>query len=1357
MKNKGYYLGLDIGTDSVGYAAADEEYNLLKFKGEPVWGVTLFDEAQLHAERRSFRTARRRLDRRQQRVQLIQELFAKEIAKVDQGFYRRMANSRLTREDAGSAHTLFDDVQFTDAQYHKQYPTVHHLILDLMNNPAPHDVRLVYLACAWLVAHRGHFLSEVSQDNIAGLTDFHAVWAELLSYIQAQDTDIVFPWKEDCEGEIQDILKARSGITAKYKQLCQTMFANGKCPKIAEGFPYHCDQLLKALCGGKVSAEALFDNASYADLQSFSLGDSDEKLAEVFDAVGDDAELLQKMKAIYDWTLLVDILDGETAISAAKVNQYNQHKKDLKLLKRIIRQYLPDQYRAVFRAAEAGNYVAYSMHTKAMQAGAVKKVTKEEFSDYLLKKLKDVNPLPEDAETLNTIAERLKNHTFLPKQHDTDNRVIPHQLYLYELRLILQTASGYLPFLNEKDADGLSAADKIVSTFTFRVPYYVGPLNHPTGKKNDHAWIVRKAGRILPWNFRDMVDLDASEDAFIHRMTNTCTYLPDAAVLPKESLIYQRFMVLNEINNLKIDGEPIPVQVKQAIFTDLFMKSRKVSLERIKGYLLANGCLRKGQTVSGVDVQIKSALTSYADFRFFLERKLLTEEEAERIIKRIACTEDKSRLKKWLKKEFPRLEPRSIDMLSRLNYSGFGRLSRELLTGIEAEEGDGVHTGGILQAMWNTNENLMELLSDKYGFKEQIDARRREYYQANPATLPERMEQMHLSNAVKRPVLRALDITGEVGKALGAPPAKIFVEMARGASPDQKNKRTKPRAQQLLELYAKCEEEDVRAVQRQLEEMGDAADTALQSDRLFLYYLQLGKCAYTGQALDIAQLKGSTYNIEHIYPRKQVKDDSILNNEVLVLSEVNGQKSDSYPIANHIRAKMRPLWEKWKACGLITDEKFKRLTRATPFTAEEKMGFIQRQLTETTQSTKAVAELLKERYPDTEIVYVKARLSSEFRQTYDCLKSRSYNDLHHAKDAYLNIVTGNVYTMKFSNRWFDVNSDYSVKTEVLYTHPVICGGKTVWDGKPMLDKVKKTLGKNNAHMTKYAFCRKGGYFDQMPVAPAPGLIPLKKGLPTEVYGGYNKPAVSFFIPVHYQTGKKAETIILPVELLSSKQFLVDDTFAKAYAASRVAQITGKKPDAVSFPMGMRVWKINTMLSLDGFRVVIAGSASGGKCLIAQPFTVFSASQDIEYYIKKLEMLTEKMKSRPNYCYSAEYDKVTAEQNMALYDLYADKLEKSVYAKRPNNPLKILVDGREKFRALAVTEQAAALLNIHSAFGRVSGGCDFSAVGGAAHAAATVSFSATVSNWKKNYKDVRIIDASASGLWEKRSGNLLDVL
>lgn len=43
--NNDYYTGFDIGTDSVGYAVADTDYNLCKFKGNAMWGVDLFEES----------------------------------------------------------------------------------------------------------------------------------------------------------------------------------------------------------------------------------------------------------------------------------------------------------------------------------------------------------------------------------------------------------------------------------------------------------------------------------------------------------------------------------------------------------------------------------------------------------------------------------------------------------------------------------------------------------------------------------------------------------------------------------------------------------------------------------------------------------------------------------------------------------------------------------------------------------------------------------------------------------------------------------------------------------------------------------------------------------------------------------------------------------------------------------------------------------------------------------------------------------------------------------------------------------------------------------------------------------------
>ena len=67
-----YYVGLQVQTDAIGYAVSNEQYDLLKFRGKPCWGVHSFPEGELSDERRGFRTARRRLDRRQQRVALTQ-------------------------------------------------------------------------------------------------------------------------------------------------------------------------------------------------------------------------------------------------------------------------------------------------------------------------------------------------------------------------------------------------------------------------------------------------------------------------------------------------------------------------------------------------------------------------------------------------------------------------------------------------------------------------------------------------------------------------------------------------------------------------------------------------------------------------------------------------------------------------------------------------------------------------------------------------------------------------------------------------------------------------------------------------------------------------------------------------------------------------------------------------------------------------------------------------------------------------------------------------------------------------------------------------------------------------------------
>jgi len=536
MKYNNYYLGLDIGTDSVGYAVTNEQYNLCKYHGEPMWGVHLFDPARLNDERRAFRSARRRIDRRQQRVKLVQEIFAKEIAKVDVNFYRRIKESAMWREDAHDAHCLFCDPGYTDSEYHKQYPTIHHLICDLLNSTEPHDVRLIYLACAWLVAHRGHFFSEVSKDHLEDVLNFELCYRGLMELFSES-----MPW--DCEPKaFGRILKKKLGINSKYRELCMLLYHTPKAPKLkvtgAEETAYSIELILKLLCGSSVSVKELFGKDEYAELASISLDKSDDKLILILNELGDDAELIRRLKAVFDWAVLADILADSLYISENKVAVYEQHKTDLAMLKKVIRKYAPARYNDVFRDESKAGYAAYINSGK-----------KENFYKFIKTILNDIKPKKCDAEAISEIIEKIEAQCFCPKQTNSDNRVIPYQVYWAELKKILENASVYLPFLNEADADGYINKEKLLSIMEFRVPYYVGPLN----RSSDFSWFERKEdtyGKITPWNFEEMVDLDRSERAFIDKMTNTCTYLPDADVLPKCSLLHEKFQVLNEINTL---------------------------------------------------------------------------------------------------------------------------------------------------------------------------------------------------------------------------------------------------------------------------------------------------------------------------------------------------------------------------------------------------------------------------------------------------------------------------------------------------------------------------------------------------------------------------------------------------------------------------------------------------------------------------------------------------------------------------------------------------------------------------------------------------------------------------------------
>ena len=158
-----YYLGLDMGTDSVGYAVTDTSYNVLKFNKKGMWGSRLFPAAKTAADTRLHRANRRRLERLSWRMKLLQELFAPEISKVDMGFFLRQKESNLQLEEKSInnkfKYSLFGADYMTDSEYYDKYPTIYHLKYAQLNGkPEAFDVRLLYLSIAHYFKARGHFL-----------------------------------------------------------------------------------------------------------------------------------------------------------------------------------------------------------------------------------------------------------------------------------------------------------------------------------------------------------------------------------------------------------------------------------------------------------------------------------------------------------------------------------------------------------------------------------------------------------------------------------------------------------------------------------------------------------------------------------------------------------------------------------------------------------------------------------------------------------------------------------------------------------------------------------------------------------------------------------------------------------------------------------------------------------------------------------------------------------------------------------------------------------------------------------------------------------------------------------------------
>lgn len=1294
-----YYLGLDIGTNSVGWAVTDPSYRLERFHKKDMWGIRLFEQADTAADRRVKRTNRRRLQRRHQRIQLLQELFAEEMARVDDTFFLRLNESKLHLEDKSvqEKYPLFIEKGYTDIDFYQEYPTIYHLRKDLMESDQPHDIRLVYLAIHHLLKYRGHFLIDGSLNSAKS---FSTVFEQMMRSVQdGLKIDFTVSHPE----RVEEILRNRTMARSSKSKLLEKEFVIDP----GEDDPKILKTVVKQICtfiaGNKGDLKKVFrEDLDELEKTGFKFSDpgfDEEILPDLENKIPDLLNVVQAMKAVYDWSVLVDILDGEEYLSFAKVKQFDEHKHNLHQLRQVMKKYCEKKTWVDFFDDPTGknNYAAYIGHVKKNgKKYSVKRCSEEDFYKNLKGILGNLSPNEEDTILINELKEKADAQILLPLQRSKDNGVVPHQVHQIELQVILEHAETYLPFLKQRDDRGISVSEKILKIFEFRIPYYVGPLSDRHMENGANAWIVRKeAGRIYPWNYEEKIDLEKSNEAFIRRMTNKCTYLLGEDVLPKNSLLYQKFMVLNELNNLKIRGKGISVALKQQIYEDLFSSHTKVTGKKLLTYLRAHEDSElSSEDLSGFDQNFKASLSAQLDF----EKQIFKEDFKKDSVKKIAediirwktiYGDDNRMVQNMVRQQYPEVfSEEQLKKLNRLHYSGWGNFCAKFLTGIEGVHKDTGQQFTILQALWETNCNLMQLLSKQYTFQNAIEeCNALNAGEIKSVDYDSLVRDLYTSPANKRAIWQTIQITEEIKKVMKGAPDKIFIEMARGE--EKEKKRTQSRKDRLMELYAACES-DVREWTKELDRWNERD---FNSMKLYLYYTQMGRCMYTGEPIDLDALMSgnSKWDRDHIYPQSKIKDDSI-DNLVLVNKTENAKKSNGL-LSLEVQKKQREFWKELLEGGFISKKKYDRLTRNSDFSEEELAGFISRQLVETRQSSKAVAELLKRIYPDSQIVYVKASLASQFRKNnLHMLKSRRVNDYHHAKDAYLNIVVGDVYDAKFTSNpiaWMKKNykSNYSINR--VFDYDVYRGTELVWkaidkDAKRQgsIEIVRKTMLQNNILYTEYTYCGKGQLFNETIAKKGAGAsIALKKGLDPEKYGGYTSPNTAYFAFVEFD-GKKGQRVKQILEI-------------PVYVANRIPQDKNILIEYFENVKGLKNVKIlrekikkNALISVDGFPMRIRGVNE--KDILFKGNVQLVLDREYEEIIRNVEKYIEKAEK---FSINEKYDGFSHNSVNGLYDVFANKLNETVYKKRPANQGANLVKNRELFRNLVLEEKVKVVNEI----------------------------------------------------------------
>ena len=503
------------------------------------------------------------------------------------------------------------------------------------------------------------------------------------------------------------------------------------------------------------------------------------------------------------------------------------------------------------------------------------------------------------------------------------------------------------------------------------------------------------------------------------------------------------------------------------------------------------------------------------------------------------------------------------------------------------------------------------LRDENLGFQKAVDAANRSYYAQVGDELG--VNELPGSPAIRRSLNQAIRIVDEIVGIAGHAPANIFIENTRDEDERNKGKRTKKRYERLKDALAAFKNEDPE-IWKEIQ----ATAPADMDERLTLYFMQRGRCMYSGHPINIEQLSNAgLYEVDHIIPRAYIKDDSF-ENKVLVYREENQRKTDELLLDEDIRRKMSGYWRTLHDHGLIGDKKFNNLLRCH-ITDQAMKGFVARQLVETSQMVKFAQSMLEVRYSDsgTHVVPVKASMSHNLREAAGLIKCREANDFHHAHAAFLACRIGLFIQMRHPGIYDNpigyarVVQKYMRSQAKVFnqTHQLpgsagfvinsfMTSGfdketgevfQDAWDAEAEVDSMRKALNYRQCYISRMPQEDSGAFWNATiysPRNPKMGqklALATKQGLDPKQYGGFSSQQFAYFFI--YEAKKKGKPCFqfaeVPVWLAGR---IASDSFALSDYARQLAEEAQLEYVAVTRAKLLK----KQLIEIDGDRFVLTG-------------------------------------------------------------------------------------------------------------------------------------------------------------------------